>query len=64
MIYESEAKIVRFIYDSYIDGMSVREIVESLMDSHIPTVIGLDNWSNLAIYNILKNEKYKGEIII
>lgn len=64
VIDESEAKIVRFIYDSYIDGMSAREIAESLMDSHIPTVTGLDNWSNPAIYNILKNEKYKGEIIM
>lgn len=64
VIDDSEAKIVRFIYDSYIDGMSAREIAESLMKNKIPTVTGLDTWSNLAIYNILKNEKYKGEIIM
>jgi site-specific DNA recombinase len=64
IIDDSEAKIVRFIYDSYIDGMAVREIVERLMENQIPTVTGLETWSNLAIYNILKNEKYKGEIIM
>ena len=64
VIDDSEAKIVKFIYDSYIDGMSAREIAESLMKNKIPTVTGLDTWSNLAIYNILKNEKYKGEIIM
>ena len=64
VIDDSEAKIVKFIYDSYIDGMSAREIAESLMKNKIPTVTGQDTWSNLAIYNILKNEKYKGEIIM
>ena len=64
IIDDSEAKIVRFIYDSYIDGMAVREIAERLMENQIPTVTGLETWSNLAIYNILKNEKYKGEIIM
>ncbi|MGT2867092.1 recombinase family protein [Streptococcus fryi] len=52
------------IDDSYIDGMSAREIAETLMKNRIPTVTGLDTWSNLAIYSILKNEKYKGEIIM
>ncbi|RMI73760.1 recombinase family protein [Streptococcus iniae] len=64
IIDDSEAKIVRFIYDSYIDGMAVREIAERLMENQIPTVTGLETWSNLAIYNILRNEKYKGEIIM
>ena len=64
IIDDSEAKIVRFIYDSYIDGMEVREIAERLMENQIPTVTGLETWSNLAVYNILRNEKYKGEIIM
>ncbi|HFI0738394.1 TPA: recombinase family protein [Streptococcus suis] len=64
IIDDSEAKIVRFIYDSYIDGMAVREIAERLMENQIPTVTGLETWSNLAVYNILRNEKYKGEIIM
>ncbi|XCY65614.1 recombinase family protein [Streptococcus iniae] len=44
--------------------MAVREIAERLMENQIPTVTGLETWSNLAIYNILRNEKYKGEIIM
>lgn len=64
VVDESEAKIVRFIYDSYIDGLSAREIAESLMKNQIPTVTGLDRWTNTGIYNILRNEKYKGEIIM
>lgn len=34
------------------------------MRNQIPTVPGLDRWTNTGIYNILKNEKYKGEIIM
>ena len=61
---ETEAKIVRLIYDSYIEGMTASEIASTLMTNHIPTVTGLERWTSLAVYNILRNEKYKGEIIM
>ncbi|HFI0076873.1 TPA: recombinase family protein [Streptococcus suis] len=64
VIDETEAKIVRFIYDSYISGMSAKDIAAELMKNGIPTATGRDNWSNLSVYNILRNEKYKGEIIM
>ncbi|HGK7158031.1 TPA: DUF4131 domain-containing protein [Streptococcus agalactiae] len=64
VIDETEAKIVRLIYDSYIEGMTASEIASTLMTNHIPTVTGLERWTSLAVYNILRNEKYKGEIIM
>ena len=64
MIDDSEAKVVRYIYDSYMNGRTAREIADALMGYPIPTVTGLENWSTLAVNNILRNEKYKGEIIM
>ncbi|RKW04265.1 MAG: recombinase family protein, partial [Streptococcus sp.] len=48
IIDDSEAKVVRYIYDSYMNGRTVREIADALMEHHIPTVTGLENWSTLA----------------
>ena len=64
VIDDSEAKVVRYIYDSYMNGRTAREIADALMKHHIPMVTGLENWSTLAVNNILRNEKYKGEIIM
>jgi site-specific recombinase len=64
VIDDSEAKVVRYIYDSYMNGRTAHEIADALMEHHIPTVTGLENWSTLAVNNILRNEKYKGEIIM
>jgi hypothetical protein len=34
------------------------------MANHIPTVTGLEVWTSTAVNNILRNEKYKGEILM
>lgn len=64
VIDDSEAKVARYIYDSYMNGRTAGEIADALMEHHIPTVTGLKNWFTLAVNNILRNEKYKGEIIM
>lgn len=63
-IDKSESKVVKFIYDSYINGASVTDIANQLMEKKISTVTGLERWSNSSIYNVLRNEKYKGEVIM
>ncbi|QIW56799.1 recombinase family protein [Streptococcus iniae] len=64
IIDKSESKVVKFIYDSYINGTSVTEIANQLMKRKISTVTGLERWSNSSIYHILRNEKYKGEVVM
>ncbi|MFH6737099.1 recombinase family protein [Streptococcus suis] len=64
IIDKDEAKVVKYIYNAFINGQSKKEIAESLMANHIPTVTGLEVWTSTAVNNILRNEKYKGEILM
>ena len=64
IIDKDEAKVVKYIYNAFINGQSKREIAESLMENHIPIVTGLEVWNTTAVNNILRNEKYKGEILM
>lgn len=64
VIDEDEAQVIRYIYGCYLDGQSVSEIAESLTTQQIPTVRGGNVWSNSTIRNILKNEKYCGDVLM
>lgn len=61
-IVESEAKIVRRIYQEYLSGMTVREIARGLTSDRIPTLAGKENWSVSTIMSILQNEKCRGVV--
>lgn len=60
-IVPSEAEIVKFIYESYLEGWSCKEIAAKLTEAGIPTVKGLSVWPFGSVYNILRNEKYCGD---
>ena len=62
-IVESEAKIVRFIFDSFLAGMSPRDIANLLSDIGCETKIGNTDWSEGSIYYILRNERYCGNVL-
>jgi hypothetical protein len=64
LIVEEEAEVVRYIYKSYLNGISGPEIAKSLTELGIPTVKGLTVWTAGAVYGILKNEKYCGEVLM
>lgn len=64
VIAEEEANIIRYIYDSYMDGSNAREIAQSLTDARIPTALGKPMWKSSAILRILKNEKYCGDVLM
>ena len=64
VIVEEEANIIRYIYDSYMDGSNAREIARSLTDARIPTVLGNPVWKSSTILRILKNEKYCGDVLM
>ena len=60
---ESEAEIVRKIFDMYEHGYSVREIMAYLDENNIPSSRNI-NWSTTSLFNILKNEKYTGDVVM
>lgn len=64
IIVENEAAIVRFIYENFLDGMSVKDIADELTRRKIPTVKGNDHWSVGTIYSMLHNERYCGDVIM
>lgn len=41
IIAKAEEEIVKFIFSSFIEGSRAKDIANSLMESHIPTVTGL-----------------------
>ena len=63
VIVESEAEVIRTIYRKFVQGTHPADIAESLNDEGITTVMG-NPWSSSAVKNILRNEKYCGDVIM
>ncbi len=62
-INESEARIVRFIYDAYLSGWSQEAIASFLKDIGCQTKTGGTDWSSHAVGYILNNERYCGNVL-
>ncbi|NLI13180.1 MAG: recombinase family protein [Peptococcaceae bacterium] len=58
-INESESKIVKQIFQKYINGMSLNKIAQNLNDSNIKSKKG-SKWDGTGIRNIIKYPIYKG----
>jgi DNA invertase Pin-like site-specific DNA recombinase len=56
-----EAETVRLIYTRYLEGRSLGDIQNELVEKDIPTAVGIQGWSRQVIQNILINEKYIGD---
>lgn len=63
VIVESEAEIVRWIYESYLNGLGTYVIARELNMREIPTVRGAEEWKDTVILEILKNPVYEGNMI-
>ena len=63
-IVEDEAKIVRGIYELFLNGTAIAQIARILTANNIPTPGGKTNWRISTVRSILSNEKYKGEAIL
>jgi hypothetical protein len=63
-IVPEEAEIVRFIYRSFLEGMTTYSIGKKLMQKGIPSPSGKETWYASTIESILKNEKYKGSALL
>ena len=62
-IVEKEARIIRNIYQRFLQGASLKAIADELNQKGIETPTGKDRckWTNESIRRILTNEKYKGD---
>ena len=59
-INEEQAKIVRLIFQLFLEGMTAGRIAKELTARHILTVTGKEKWNAKTIKGILANEKYMG----
>lgn len=62
-INHEEAEIVRYIFDRYISGVGAYVIAKELTDSPHKTRQGKGDWQDTSILGIIKNEKYKGDLL-
>lgn len=60
-IIDTEAEIVRWIFDRYLAGFSTVWIAEEMTRRKIPTAGGREVWHEQTIQKILTNEKYIGD---
>ena len=59
-----EAEIVRRIYQRYLQGQSVAQMIRDLEADGIKTVRGNNKWCDGVIRGILSNEKYMGDALL
>ena len=64
VVNPEQAKIVKMIYDLYDSGIGTGVITRKLTDMGIKTLTGKTKWNVGTIQGILRNEKYKGQLIL
>ncbi len=62
-IIPEEAKVVREIFNLYLHGESTYSIAQMLTERGIKSPGNSDKWSPERVQRILRNEKYKGDVI-
>ncbi len=63
VINEREAKIVKYIYSRYLQGIAPNTIAKELEDKQVLNVRGTIKWYGSTIKSMLQNEKYTGNAI-
>lgn len=63
-INEEEAEIVRYIFRRYIEGAGGSVIAHELENLGYRTKRGSTRWAETTVIGIIKNEKYKGDILM
>lgn len=64
LINREEAEIVRYIFNRYIEGAGGRLIGNELERLGYKTKRGSSTWHESTILGIIKNEKYKGDVLL
>lgn len=63
IINPREAKLVKRIFEEYLNGKGSHSLAKTFNAEGIPTVTGA-KWNDNTILGILKNEKYKGDALL
>lgn len=63
-VNEKEAEIVRYIFERYVQGAGGRMIAKELESMGHKTKKGLSTWQESSVIRIIKNEKYKGDLLM
>ncbi len=63
-VNEKEAEIVKFIFERYADGLGSKMIATELERLGHKTKKGVSTWNDSTVRGILKNEKYKGDLLL
>lgn len=63
-VEESEAEIIRLIFNRFLSGCSTSDIAEEITNLGIPTRDGTPYWQYTTICYILQNEKYAGDSLL
>ena len=64
VINREEAKIVKLIFELFLDGHNSLQIKQKLESMNILSPKGHKNWNSNTILSILRNEKYKGDVLL
>lgn len=64
VINEEQAKIVRQIYQWYMDGLTCCKICRRLEEMGVKSPTGRPRWHSGTLHSILTNEKYKGSALL
>lgn len=62
-IEPAEAEIVRYIYYSFLEGAALQDIADALTRQGIHSPKGMEHWPVRTIHNIIRNEKYCGDVL-
>ena len=63
-IYEPEAEVIRRIYAEYLGGMGANQIAKGLVADGVPFKNGGDRWRHQAVLNLIRNERYVGDMLL
>lgn len=63
-IVPEEAEVVKTIFNRYLDGDSITQILQYISENKIPNRTGKTEWSKSAVQNMLSNEKYVGDVLM
>nr|WP_206106280.1 recombinase family protein [Paenibacillus dendritiformis] len=62
-VNEEEAEVVRYIFERYIAGVGASVIAQELTKLPHKTKRGNSEWGDTTVLGIIKNEKYKGDLL-
>lgn len=62
IVHPEEAKTVRFIFLSYLNGWSVNDIADTLTQKQRPTLTGRVDWTAGMVLSVMRNERRWGDL--